>query len=105
MASLPNEIILMILKHRRNISWNIHKKKTHNILKNCLLTNKITRRTNFDFRGYYITYYQGSNVEIIISQRPNWVVVSYVFMVPTPHPKQIGIETQKIVYCPMYHLE
>jgi len=105
MSTLPNEIILMILKHRRNLSWANHKKKTHKKLKNCLVTNKITRRTNFDFRGYYITYYQGATVEVIISQRPDWAVVSYVFMVPVPHPKQIGSETQKIVYCPMYHIE
>ena len=105
MAKLPNELILLILKHRRNISWNAHKRKVHQLLKDKLLLTKISRRTNFDFRGYWITYYRGSNVEIIISQRPSWAVVSYVFMVPKPHPKQIGIETQKIVYCPMYHIE
>jgi len=105
MPSLPNEIIQIILKHRRNISWCYHKHKVHQLLKNTILTTKISKPTNFDFRGYWITYYTGRNVEIIISQRPSWAVVSYVFMVPTPHPKQIGIETQKIVYCPMYHIE
>jgi len=105
MPSLPTELILQILKHRRNLSWNIRKQKTHNLLKKCLVTMKTERCTNFDFRGYWITYYRGENVEVIVSQRPAWAVVSYVFMVPKPHPKEIGVVTHKVVYCPMYLIE
>ena len=105
MTLLPYEIILIILKHRKNISWNIRKSRTHKKLSDCLVTLHVHQNTNFDFRGYWITWFQGPRIEITISQRPDWVVMSYVYSIPKPDPEQIGIETQKVVYCPMFHLE
>ena len=101
---LPNEIILHILKHRRNLSWNIYKRKIHQRLENCFVTTTNSVKTNFDFRGHWVTYFQGENIEIFISQRPNWVVVSYILLLPKPHPRKPQTKYRKIIYCPVHHI-
>jgi len=101
---LPNEIILYILKHRRNISWNIYKQKIHQRLENCFVTTINSVQTNFDFRGHWVTYFQGTNIEIFISQRPNWAVVSYILLLPKPHPRKPETTYKKIIYCPVHHI-
>lgn len=102
--TLPNEIILSILKHRRNISWNIYKRKRHQQLEKCFVTTINSVQTNFDFRGYWVTYFQGTNIEIFISQRPNWAVVSYILLLQKPHPRKPEITVKKIIYCPIHHI-
>lgn len=105
MPQLPNELILSILQHRRKIIWTSFKQKVHQLLTTCLITATNTQRTNFDFRGYWVTYYQGTNIEICISQRPDWVVMSYVLLVPQQHPKRENEKIKKLIYCPMFHVE
>lgn len=102
MSLLPYEIILMILQHRKNISWNIRKSLVHKKLSNCLVSLHIHQNTNFEFRGYYITWYQGPHMEITISQRPDWVVLAYMFSIPNSDNENVP---KKVVYCPMFHRE
>lgn len=99
---LPYEIILMILQHRKNISWNIRKSSIHKKLSNCLVSLHIHQNTNFEFRGYHITWYQGPHMEITISQRPDWLVLAYMFSIPNPDNENLP---KKVVYCPMFHRE
>lgn len=105
MTTLPNEIILHILKHRRNMSWNIYKRRVHQLLKNCFVTTTNSLQTSFDFRGHWVTYFQGPKIEIFVSQRPNWAVVSYVLLLTKPNPRKPGVEYNKIIYCPLYHYQ
>jgi len=102
MSLLPYEIILMILQHRKNISWNIRKTSIHKKLSNCLVSLHLHQNTNFEFRGYYITWYQGPHMEVTISQRPDWVVLAYMFSIPNPDNENVP---KKVVYCPMFHRE
>lgn len=104
MPQLPNEIILHILKHRRNISWTQYKRKIHQKLEKCFITTINSVQTNFDFRGHWVTYFQGPHIEIFISQRPNWAVISYILLLPIPHPKKPKKEIKKIIYCPIHHI-
>lgn len=101
---LPNEIILHILKHRRNLSWYQYKQKIHDQLQKCFVTTTNSIQTNFDFRGHWVTYFQGPDIEIFISQRPNWVVISYILLVSKPHPKKTNVKIKKIIYCPIHHI-
>ena len=114
MPQLPNEIVLHILKHRRKLSWNIFKRKIHQRLEKCFVTTTNSVQTNFDFRGHWVTYLQGTNIEIFISQRPTWVVVSYILLLPQQLPQRKQRKTtssskpleryKKIIYCPVHHI-
>lgn len=104
MTTLPAEVILMILKRRRNLSWKIHKARVHKLLEKCIINIVTSLCTNFDFRGYWVTYYQGKNIEIFVSQRPNWVVLSFILLVSKPHHRKPNEEYKKIIYCPVYHV-
>jgi len=41
-------------------------------------------------------------MEITISQRPDWVVLAYMYSIPNSDNETLP---QKVVYCPMFHRE
>ena len=103
--ALPPELILMIMKHKRNICWKERKRKIHTLLDKTIIPFE-HHSTAFQFREFSVTYYRTAHMEICITERHSQTTLQYVLNVECRNePGYVNVVRLRFVYCPGYLLK
>lgn len=98
MQTLPAEILVIILKHRRSISWKHFLNEIHSKLNKCLppcFTH------SYRFRQMQSYFYTTRNLEILIEINRNNYSFQYVLTTIGNNPQKHLLFT-RFVYCPRF---